>query len=82
MKVSREAALVAAACAACCAPLVLAAAAVVPPALVAGAAATAVGAGVAGLVRRRSSPRAGPPVADAVPVQDMGITASPRRTSS
>lgn len=67
MKVSRETAFVAAACGVCCAPLVLAAAAVVPPALVAGAAATAVGAAVAGLVRRRSESFVGSPVADAVP---------------
>ena len=53
MTLKTEAAVVAAACAACCAPLVVVAAAAVPPVLVAGAAATAVGAGVAGLVRRR-----------------------------
>ena len=82
MKVSRETALVSAACAACCAPLVVAAAAVVPPVLFAGTAVTAVGAGVAGLVRRRSAGRVGPAVSDAAPVQDMGRTGSPRGTSS
>ena len=57
MKVKPEAVVVAAACAACCAPLIVAAAAVAPPVVVAGAAATAIGAGVAGLWRRR--PRMG-----------------------
>lgn len=69
MKLKPEAVVVAAACAACCAPLIVAAAAVAPPVVVVGAAATAVGAGLAGLSRRRlrvgGQPIAGPPTARA-----------------
>lgn len=64
MMLKPEVVVVAAACAACRAPLIVAAAAVAPPVVVVGAAATAVGAGLAGLSRRRfrvgGQPTAGP----------------------
>ena len=69
MKLKPDAVVVAAACAACCAPLIVAAAAVAPPVVVLGAAATAIGAGLAALSRRRSrvgrQPTAGPTLARA-----------------
>lgn len=77
MKVKREAAVVAAACAVCCAPLVVAAAAVVPPVVVAGAAATAVGAGLARLVRRRDRDR-GQGAVSRDPTSDAGLIGSER----
>lgn len=75
MKIRTDAAAVAAACAVCCAPLVVAAAAVVPPGVVAGAAATAVGAGIAGLVRRRGR-STGQRASRRAPGDDAGLTGS------
>ena len=54
MKATQEAGLLVAACLACCAPLVVGAAALfAPPVLLASGAVAAVGAGLAGIARRR-----------------------------
>lgn len=76
MKATPEAGLLIAACVACCAPLIVGAAALVaPPVLLAGGAVAAVGAGLAGIARRRQIASERDTVVSADPGKEAGSDA-------